>query len=87
VLGQKEIKAKINIDVKSWYELRERGEAEGKAYMKKVLAKWTPDLDKWKAERKAEREEVATMLEAIDNKIDAKKDKLLVDWAKIKAGF
>jgi hypothetical protein len=38
--GQEEIKAKIKADVKAWNEIRERGEAEGKAYMEKMLAKW-----------------------------------------------
>jgi hypothetical protein len=28
--GQEEMKAKITADVKPWYEMRERGEAEGK---------------------------------------------------------
>jgi hypothetical protein len=37
---QEEIKAKIKADVKAWYEMKERGEAEGKAYMEKLSAKW-----------------------------------------------
>jgi hypothetical protein len=37
---QEEMKAKITADVKAWYEMMERGEAEGKAYMEKLLAKW-----------------------------------------------
>jgi hypothetical protein len=38
--GQEEMKAKIKANVKVWYEMRERGEVEGKAYMEKMLAKW-----------------------------------------------
>jgi hypothetical protein len=37
---QEEIKAKIKADVKAWYEMRERGEAEGKAHMENLFAKW-----------------------------------------------
>jgi hypothetical protein len=33
------MKAKIKADVKAWYEMRERGEAEGRAYMEKLFAK------------------------------------------------
>jgi hypothetical protein len=41
----------------------ERGEAEGKAYMEKLLAKW-----------KAYRKGIATMREAIHDKINAKEE-------------
>jgi hypothetical protein len=38
--GQEEMKVKIKADVKAWYEMTERGEAEGNAYMEKLFAKW-----------------------------------------------
>jgi hypothetical protein len=63
--GQEEMKA----DVKAWQEMKERGEAEGKAYTEKMLAKW-----------KGYREEVATRRETIHNKIN---DKLCADWTKL----
>jgi hypothetical protein len=50
--------------------MRERGEADEKAYMEKMLAKW-----------KAYREEVAIRREAIHDKIV----KLHADWAKLDA--
>jgi hypothetical protein len=37
--GREEMKAKIKAHVKAWHEM-ERGEAEGKAYMEKMLTKW-----------------------------------------------
>jgi hypothetical protein len=40
--GEKEMKAKIMADVKAWYEMRERGEAEGKAYIEKLLSNGKP---------------------------------------------
>jgi hypothetical protein len=40
LVGQEEIKAKMKADVKAWHEMRERGEAEGKAHMENMLAKW-----------------------------------------------
>jgi hypothetical protein len=48
--------------------MRERGEAEGKAYMEKLFAKW-----------KAYREGIATRWEAIHDKMD---DKSHTNWAK-----
>jgi hypothetical protein len=68
------MKAKIKADEKAWYEMRDRGESEGKVYMEKMVAKWRTDREKWKAERK-----VAATLEAIHDKIDAKEDKLSTD--------
>jgi hypothetical protein len=50
--GQEEMKAKIKADIKAWQEMMERGEAEGKAHMEKMLTKW-----------KGYREEVATRRE------------------------
>jgi hypothetical protein len=68
--GQEEMKANITADVKTWIEMRERGEAEGKAYMEKLFAKW-----------KAYREGIATKREAIRDKID----KSRANWAKLDA--
>jgi hypothetical protein len=69
--GQEEMKASITPDVKAWYEMRERGEAEGKAYMEKLFAKW-----------KAYREGIAKRREAIHDKMD---DKSRANWAKLDA--
>jgi hypothetical protein len=69
--GQEEMKAKITEDVKAWYEMRERGAAEGKAYMEKLFAKW-----------KVYREGIATRREAVRDKID---DKSRANWAKLDA--
>jgi hypothetical protein len=68
-VGQEEMKAKINTYVNAWHEMRERGEAEGKAYMEKLFAKW-----------KAYQEGIATRREAICDKIDGK---LCANWAKL----
>jgi hypothetical protein len=38
--------SKIKAYVKAWYEMRERGDPEGKAYMEKLLAKWRTDREK-----------------------------------------
>jgi predicted metalloendopeptidase len=43
--GQEEMKTKIKADVKAWYEMRDRGEAEGNAYMKKLFPKWKDYLE------------------------------------------
>jgi hypothetical protein len=51
----------------------ERGEAEGKAYMEKMLTKWN-----------AYWEGVATRWEAIHDKTDAKEDKLLTNCVKLR---
>jgi hypothetical protein len=67
--GQEETKEKIKADVKAWYEMRERGEAERKVYMEKLFAKW-----------KAYREGIVTRGEAIRDKID---DKSWTNWAKL----
>jgi hypothetical protein len=75
--GQEEMKAKITAVVKTWYEMREKGEVEGKAYMKKLFAKW-----------KAYREGIATRREAIRDKIynsRANWEKLDADLKKKKA--
>jgi hypothetical protein len=65
--GEEEMKTKITADVKAWYEMIGRGEAEGKTCMKKLFAKW-----------KAYREGVSTSWEAIRDKID---DKSRANWA------
>jgi hypothetical protein len=33
-------KAKIKAEVSAFYEIRERGDTEGKAYLEKMFAKW-----------------------------------------------
>jgi hypothetical protein len=61
----------MTANLKAWYEMRERGEAEGKAYMEKLFARW-----------KAYREGIATRREAIRDKMD---DKSRANWAKLDA--
>jgi hypothetical protein len=63
------MKAKMKADVKARQEMKERRETEGKAYMKKMFAKW-----------RAYREGIVTRQEAIHEKID---NKLRADWAKL----
>jgi hypothetical protein len=63
--------SKNTADVKAWYEMRERGEAEGKAYMEKLFTKW-----------KFYREGIATRRVAIRDKID---EKSRANWAKLDA--
>jgi hypothetical protein len=69
--GQAGMKAKVRADVKVWYEMRDREEAEGKAYMYKMFAKL-----------KEYREEIATRRVAIHGNID---DKLRAEWRKLDA--